>query len=144
MVAGAALGAGAPTPTASLPAAASASTSVPDERAQAHAEFRRLFDAGDYAAAVVQGQKVVELAGQLDAGQGEASQVALMNLALAQQRAGDYVAAEATYQRVIDLIEAAGRTTNPRLARPMAASGSPTTRPGASTSPPRAWGARSR
>jgi tetratricopeptide (TPR) repeat protein len=40
-----------------------------------------------------------------------------MNLALAQQRAGDYVAAEASYQRVIQLIETSGRRASPRLAR---------------------------
>ena len=40
-----------------------------------------------------------------------------MNLALAERRAGDFVAAEASYLRVIELMEAAGRLTSPRLAR---------------------------
>src|SRR5690606_35682132 len=88
-----------------------------DERARAHAEFRRLFDAGDYSAAVEQGRKVVELTGGPGSGHDEELQVALMNLALAQQRAGDYVAAEAGFQRVIELIESSGRLTSPRLAR---------------------------
>jgi tetratricopeptide (TPR) repeat protein len=123
LVAGAAVAAGAPEPATVVHGAEPASTAVPDERAQAHAEFRRLFDAGDYAGAVEQGLKVVELTGRQGTGNGEELQVALMNLALAQQRAGDYVAAEAGYQRVIDLIEASGRTTSPRLARAYAGLG---------------------
>ena len=39
-----------------------------------------------------------------------------MRLALAQFRAGDYVAAESSYLRVVDMIDASGRRTNPRLA----------------------------
>jgi tetratricopeptide (TPR) repeat protein len=94
-----------------------------DERARAHAEFRRLFDAGDYAAAVEQGRKVVELTAGGNSGHDEELQVALMNLALAEQRAGDYVAAEAGFQRVIELIESSGRLTSPRLARAYAGLG---------------------
>ncbi len=59
---------------------------------------------------------VVELAGQASAADGEELQVALMNLALAQQQAGDYLAAEAGFLRVIGLIETSGRMTSPRLA----------------------------
>ena len=40
-----------------------------------------------------------------------------MGLALAQARAGDFVAAESSYLRVIELIDASGRRANPRLAR---------------------------
>ena len=94
-----------------------------DERTRAHAEFRRLFDAGDYATAVEQGRKVVELTEGQGSGHDEELQVALMNLALAQQRAGDYVAAEAGFQRVIELIESSGRLTSPRLARAYAGLG---------------------
>jgi TonB family protein len=123
LAAGAAFAADPTEPATASHGAGPASTAVPDERAQAHAEFRRLFDAGDYTAAVEQGRKVVELTGRQDTGNGEELQVALMNLALAQQRAGDYVAAEAGYRRVIDLIEASGRTTSPRLARAYAGLG---------------------
>jgi len=108
---------------AAAPAADGAMRSGQDERAQAHAEFRRLFDAGDYAAAVEQGRRVVELTRSEGSGNEEELQVALMNLALAQQRAGDYVAAEAGFQSVIDLIEASGRMTRPRLARAYAGLG---------------------
>jgi tetratricopeptide (TPR) repeat protein len=97
----------------------SATTSVPapDARAQAHAEFRALLDAGDYAAAVERAQAVVQLTERGPGTEPEELQSALMNLGLAQYRAGDYLAAEASYLRVIELIEAAGRLTSPRLAR---------------------------
>ena len=44
-------------------------------------------------------------------------QVAWMNLAVAQYLAGDYVGAEAGFRKVIELVEASGRITSPRLAR---------------------------
>jgi tetratricopeptide (TPR) repeat protein len=123
LAAGAAFAADAPPAGAASPAAVPASQSAPDERTQAQAEFRRLFDAGDYAAAVEQGRRVVELTGGHGARHDEELQVALMNLAHAQQRAGDYVAAEAGFQGVIELIEASGRMTSPRLARAYAGLG---------------------
>jgi tetratricopeptide (TPR) repeat protein len=123
LAAGAAFAVDAPSAGAESTVAASAPRSAQDERALAHAEFRRLFDAGDYAAAVEQGRKVVELTERQGAGRDEERQVALMNLALAEQRAGDYVAAEAGFQRVIELIEASGRMTSPRLARAYAGLG---------------------
>ena len=123
IAAGVAFAADAPPVGAAAPVAEPASGPPQDERARANAEFRRLFDAGEYAAAVEQGRRVVELTGPPGSGQDEELQVALMNLALAQQRAGDYVAAEAGFQRVIDLIEASGRMTSPRLARAYAGLG---------------------
>jgi len=123
LAAGAALAADTPEAGAAAPAAEPTPRTAQDERAQAHDEFRRLFDAGDYAAAVEPGRKVAELTGRQGPGHGEELQVALMNLALAQQRAGDYVAAEAGFQRVIELIEASGRMTSPRLARAYAGLG---------------------
>jgi len=97
----------------------SVTTSVPtpDARTQAHAEFRALLDAGDYAAAVERAQVVVQLTERGPATEPDELQAALMNLGLAQYRAGDYLAAEASFLRVIELIEAAGRLTSPRLAR---------------------------
>jgi TonB family protein len=44
-------------------------------------------------------------------------QVAWMNLAVAQYLAGDYVGAEASFRKVIELVEASGRIASPRLAR---------------------------
>jgi tetratricopeptide (TPR) repeat protein len=83
----------------------------------AYAEFKRLFEAGEHAAAVEQARKVVELAEQAGKADTEDLTVAVMNLALAERTAGDYVAAEASYQRAIGLIEASGRITSPRYAR---------------------------
>jgi tetratricopeptide (TPR) repeat protein len=86
----------------------------------AYAEFKRLFEAGQHAAAVEQARKVVELA-ERDESAGAAGKedltVAVMNLGLAERTAGDYVAAESSYQRAIGLIEASGRLTSPRYAR---------------------------
>jgi tetratricopeptide (TPR) repeat protein len=103
--------------TAAPPSVADAMPASADARAQAQAEFKRLFDAGDYPAAAEQARRVVELTEPADRAPAEALQVALMNLALTQQRAGDYVAAESSYLRVIDMIEASGRRTSARLAR---------------------------
>jgi len=113
----------APDEAAHPPPPGTAAVAAADARTQAHAEFKRLFEAGDYAAAADQGRKVVELTERAGPADGEELQVALMNLALAQQHAGDYLAAEAGFQRVIDLIEASGRMTSPRLARAYAGLG---------------------
>jgi len=123
LAAGAAFATDATPAGAAAPAVESAAHPAPGDRAHAHAEFKRLFAAGDYAAAAEQGQKVVALTEGQDGAHPEELQVALMNLALAQQRAGDHVAAEASFQRVIDLIEASGRLTSPRLARAYAGLG---------------------
>ena len=83
----------------------------------AYAEFKRLFEAGQHAAADEQARKVVELAEQAGTGGSEDLTVAVMNLGLAERTAGDYVAAESSYQRAIGIMEASGRLTSPRYAR---------------------------
>ena len=92
----------------------------PESSVDVYAEFKRLFDAGEHAAAVEAGRKVVALTEQEQSQGTETLQVALMNLGLAQQLAGDYLGAEQSYLRAIALIEAAGRLTSPRLARAQA------------------------
>jgi tetratricopeptide (TPR) repeat protein len=80
--------------------------------------FREAFDAGRYEAAVPHAQRVLELATAAAKNPAdEEVQVAVMNLAMVQYLAGDYVAAEATYSRAIELIEASGRPLHARLAR---------------------------
>ena len=111
---------GAPPPASAAEAQPSVADAMPasaEARAQAQSEFKRLFDAGDYPAAVEQARRVVDLSGPASTASSEELQVALMNLALAQNRAGDYPAAESNYLRVIDTIEASGRRSSPRLAR---------------------------
>ena len=102
------------------PAESVADRSPPLSREQAYTEFKRLLEAGEHAAAVQQARLVVELAEHAQPPDAEELQVALMNLGVAERLAGDFVAAEATYQRVIDLIEASGRLASPRLARAQA------------------------
>jgi tetratricopeptide (TPR) repeat protein len=113
-----ALPAAAATPEpAPLTSAADAPQRAPVSQEQAYEEFKRLFEAGEHAAAVEQARKVVEMAERAEPAAAEELQVAVMNLGLAERTAGDYVAAEASYQRAIALIEASGRLTTPRYAR---------------------------
>ncbi len=84
---------------------------------EAYAEFKRLFDAGEHAAAVERARTVVELAERARPPDEEQLQAALMNLGLAERLAGDYLAAEQTYRRVIERIEDSGRLASPRRAR---------------------------
>jgi tetratricopeptide (TPR) repeat protein len=69
------------------------------------------------AEAVEQARRAVETAESAKPAPSEELQEALMGLALAQARAGDYVAAESSYLRVVDMIDASGRRASPRLAR---------------------------
>jgi tetratricopeptide (TPR) repeat protein len=108
--------AGPPDP-APLSSAADAPRPADASPEAAYAEFKRLFEAGQHAAAVEQARKVVELAEQGGTDGSEDLTVAVLNLGLAERTAGDYVAAEASYQRAIGLIEASGRLTSPRYAR---------------------------
>jgi tetratricopeptide (TPR) repeat protein len=100
--------------TPAAPSAAPATASATD----AYSGFRAEFDAGRYAEAVPYATRVLELA-ERQAAQptAEEVQVALMNLGMVQNLSGDYVGAEATFLRVIGLVEASGRPLHTRLAR---------------------------
>ena len=105
-----------PPAEAGAPATEATAVAAPT-RADAFAEFRRLFEAKQYEQAIPLAKQVVELT-DLGAKTGpEELQVALMNLATTQYHAGDYVGAEASYLRVIELIESSGRPASARLAR---------------------------
>jgi tetratricopeptide (TPR) repeat protein len=69
------------------------------------------------AAAVEEARRAVELTESASPAPSAELQEALMNLALAQARAGDYVAAESSYLRVVEMVDASGRRASPRLAR---------------------------
>ena len=100
-----------PAPPAAGPASAASVT-------DAYAEFRRRFDAGQYVEAVDHARSVAELTErQATDPTAEDVQVALMNLGMVQNLAEDYSGAEATFQRVIGLIEKSGRPARARLAR---------------------------
>jgi tetratricopeptide (TPR) repeat protein len=83
----------------------------------ATAEFRRRFDAKDYAGAIVQARHVITLTRQDPTATSEDLQVALMNLGAVQALGEDYLGAEQTYQEVITALESQGRMTTPRMAR---------------------------
>ena len=84
-------------------------------RGEAYAEFKRLFEAHQYEQALVPAQRVVELS-ELQATTNDL-EVALMNLGATQSLANDLPGAEASFQRVIKLIEQSGVRASPRLAR---------------------------
>jgi tetratricopeptide (TPR) repeat protein len=107
---------GQPVTVAADPAAAQSMSAV-----DANAEFRRLFDARQYLAAIPVAQRVVTLAEQESGGSGESLEVGLMNLGTTQSLAEDYVGAEASFLRVISLMEASGKPKLERLARANAA-----------------------
>lgn len=113
-----------PAATAPVPAPAAPSPpespATPATRADVYAEFRRRFDAKDYEEAVALARRIVDLTAAQPSPGDEELQVAWMNLATAQYQAGDYAGAEDSYQRVVSLIEATGRMTNPRLGRAVA------------------------
>jgi TonB family protein len=99
---------------APAPSAADAATS-PVSRGDAYAEFRRLFDEGQYEQALAPARQVVVLTEQ--EGSSDDLEVALMNLAATQSLTADHSGAEATYLRVIELIEGGGTRSSARLAR---------------------------
>lgn len=108
-----------PAPPASAPtaAAATAPAPAPRSRTDAFTEFRRLFDEKKYQEALAPAQEVVDLTDLATPAGPEELQAALMNLATTQFHAGDYAGAEASYLRVIELIEGTGRRLPPRLVR---------------------------
>jgi tetratricopeptide (TPR) repeat protein len=97
-------------------AVATPSTDQPPTAADLQPSFHQLLDAKQYEQAVAEARRLVDAASQRPEA-GEELQVALMNLALAQYLSGDYLGAEAGYLRVIELVEASGRLTTPRMAR---------------------------
>jgi tetratricopeptide (TPR) repeat protein len=88
----------------------------PATAADMQPSFHQLLDARQYELAAAEGQRIVDAASRRPEA-GEELQIALMNLAVAQYFSGDYLGAEASYLRVIELVEASGRLTTPRLAR---------------------------
>lgn len=99
------------------PADAMPATSPAGSYDDAYAEFKLRFDQRDYEAAVELGRIVLAQAEKRKPPDAELLQVALMNLGIAQRLAGDFLGSEASYQRVIDLIENTGRLSNARLGR---------------------------
>ena len=95
---------------------AAPSPAQPQSAADLQPSFRQLLDAKQYEQAVAEAKQLVDAASQHPEAD-EELQVALMNLAVAQYFSGDYLGAEASYLRVIGLVEASGRLTTPRLAR---------------------------
>jgi TonB family protein len=103
-----------PATSGAEPSPADAAATRPS-RSDAYAAFRGLFDQRKYQEALAPARQVVTLTEAQ--GTGDELQVAIMNLAATQSLAGEYTDAEASYQRVIELIEAEGTRASARLAR---------------------------
>ena len=103
---------------ATVPAAASDAAATP--ATPGPAEFRRLIDMQEYPQAVAEARRLLALAEATPGKDGENLQVALMNLALAEYLNQDYVPAEESYLKVIELIESSGKRNDTRLARAQA------------------------
>jgi tetratricopeptide (TPR) repeat protein len=108
--------AGSPATTPASPAD-QASAPIGASQLDASAEFRRRFDAKDYAGAIVQGRHVIALVRLDPTATREDLQIALMNLGAAQIAGEDYLGAEETYKEVITALETEGRMTTPRMSR---------------------------
>jgi tetratricopeptide (TPR) repeat protein len=105
-------------PLPATPAATPATPATAIGASDAYGNFRREFDAARYEAAIPYAQRVLELAQQAaPSPTDETVLVALMNLGMTQNLADDYVAAESTFLRVIDLAQRSGRPQHARLAR---------------------------
>ncbi len=107
-----------PEPAAAAPPAGTRADPAAASATDAYTSFRTEFDAGRYAEAVPHAERVLQLAeAQATTPSTEEVQVALMNLGMVQNLSDDYVGAEATYLRVIGLIQSSGRPLHDRLAR---------------------------
>ncbi len=99
------------------PAAAPTEPAAAGSRAEAYDEFRKLYAAKNYEAAAAQAKVVADLTEKELGADSEELQVALMNLGMSQHLAGDYVGAEASFLRAIQLTESSARPRIERLAR---------------------------
>jgi tetratricopeptide (TPR) repeat protein len=108
-----------PAPATAAPDVPAATTPAPapSSRVDAQAQFRKEFDAKNFEAAAAQARTYVELTEKEVGTQGEELQVALMNLGTSQYLSGDYVGAETSYLRAIELTEASANPRIERLAR---------------------------
>jgi tetratricopeptide (TPR) repeat protein len=91
----------------------------PDERIAANQEFRRSFDAGEYAAALPAAMRVVELT-QNQFGADSLQMVnPLTNLGTAYYRLRNYGEALDRYRQALTILDLAGNSTDARLVRPL-------------------------
>ena len=93
-----------------------------DRRAAAYEEFRRLFAAAEYAQALPLARTVVELTAAADP-MHEELPTAWNNLGVVQFRAGDPVAAEASFGEALELLEKTESISSRRLISPLAGLG---------------------
>jgi len=104
---------------AAPPAAAAA---PPLSRIEAYEQFRALYDTGRFEEALPLARKVVELS-ERDADSDHELPIAYNNLGATQLRLADYAAAEASYRKSLELLEATQGISSRRLIVPLAGLG---------------------
>jgi len=102
-----------------LPAGAPCAETPPDERIAAYQEFRRSFDAGDYAAALPAATQVVELTRNQFGKDARELANPLTNLGTTHYRLRRFGEALDSYREAVSLLELAGNATDERLVRPL-------------------------
>ena len=102
-----------------LPAGAPCAEAPPDERIAAYQEFRRSFDAGDYAAALPAATQVVELTRNQFGKDARELANPLTNLGTTHYRLRRFGEALDSYREAVTVLELAGNATDERLVRPL-------------------------
>lgn len=102
-----------------LSLAAMAEEAPADERTAAYREFRSVFDAGDYPAALPLASRVVEITASTHGRDALELANPLTNLATTYYRMRQYEPALDTYRRAVELLETHAEPTDPRLVRPL-------------------------
>ncbi|MEJ2604363.1 MAG: TonB family protein [Gammaproteobacteria bacterium] len=95
----------------------------PDELSQglnaAFATYKRLFDSGRYPSAIEAGKRVVVLSIEVNGRENLQTARALTNLAIAQQKNGDYEAAEQNYQAAIEIVQSVDSRLSQHMINPL-------------------------
>lgn len=109
--------------TGSLPIADALPADEPDgldaQLDRAFATYKRLFDSGRYPSAIDAGKRVVVLSIEVNGRENLQTARALTNLAIAQQKNGDYEAAEQNYEAAIEIVQAVDSRLSPHMINPL-------------------------
>lgn len=86
---------------------------------EAFGEYRRLYESGRYAEAVEAGKRVIVLSIEVNGRENLQTARGLTNLAIAQQKNGEYEAAAQNYEAAIDIVERVDSRLSKHLVNPL-------------------------
>ncbi|HKL62174.1 MAG TPA: TonB family protein [Woeseiaceae bacterium] len=86
---------------------------------EAFGEYRRLYDEGDYAGAIEAGKRVIVLSIEANGRDDLQTARGLTNLAIAQQKNGEYEAAVQNYEAAVDIVERVESRLSKHLVNPL-------------------------